>query len=130
MDKNELRWCKLTWILCVFRTNVIVTSIKNVLIHEGGTGGDLAEKGDLDGLANLDALALLDEDLARVLAAVLAVERGDAVLLRVVALLEGLQGGHEVVAAGDAVCDDALCDAGGDGALDNGSDRVHGADDL
>lgn len=61
----------------------------DVLVHEGRARGDLSEEGDLDGLANLDALALLHKDLARVLAAVLAVERGHAVLLGVVPSLNG-----------------------------------------
>jgi hypothetical protein len=46
------------------------------------------------------------------------------------ALLEWLERGHEVMSTGDTVCDDAFCDAGGDGTLDNGSDRIHGTDDL
>lgn len=46
------------------------------------------------------------------------------------ALSERLQGGHEVVAAGDAGCDDALGDAGCDGAFDNGGDGVHRSDDF
>lgn len=90
----------------------------------------MTEEGDFDGFANLDALALLHEDLARVFATIFTVERGDAVLLWVVAFFEGLQGGHEVVAAGDAVGDDALGDTSGDGTLDNGGDRVHGPDDF
>lgn len=46
------------------------------------------------------------------------------------ALFERLQGGHEVVAAGDAGRDDALCDAGCDCAFYDGGDRVHGSDDF
>jgi hypothetical protein len=37
-----------------------------------------------------------------------------------VALLERLEGGHEVVTTGDTVCDDAFCDTGRNSALDNG----------
>ena len=46
------------------------------------------------------------------------------------ALLERLQRRHEVVAARDARRDDALGDAGRDGALDDGRDGVHGPDDF
>jgi hypothetical protein len=90
----------------------------------------LSEERDLDWLADLDTLALLHKDLARVLASVLAVERWDAVLFWVVALLERLQGSHEVVSAGDTVRDDSLCDTSCDGALDDSGDGVHGPDDL
>lgn len=51
-------------------------------------------------------------------------------MLRMVAFLEWLQRSHEVVATGDAGSDDALGDACGDGAFDNGRDAVHGSDDL
>lgn len=120
----------LTRIFGVLGADVVIARVQDVFVHEGSAGRDLSEERDFDGLADLDALALLHEDLARVLAAVLAVEGGDPVLLWVVALLEGLQGGHEIVPAGDAVCDDAFCDSCGDGALDDGGDRVHGPDDL
>ncbi len=46
------------------------------------------------------------------------------------AFLEGLQGGHEVVAAGYSRGDDALSDAGGNGAFDDGGDGIHGADNF
>lgn len=85
---------------------------------------------DLDRLANLDSLALLHENLSCVLASVLAVKRRHTVLFGVVALLEGLECGHEVVATSDTVGDDALCDTSGDGALYDGSDGVHGTNDL
>ncbi len=47
-----------------------------------------------------------------------------------VAFLEGLEGGHEVVATGDTVGNDTFRDAGGDGALDDRGHRIHGPHDL
>lgn len=44
------------------------------------------------------------------------------------ALFEGLQGRHEVVAAGYTRGDDALGDTGCDSAFDDGSDGVHRPD--
>ena len=129
------RWKKrgkvgLTGIFGVFGTHILVAGVQDILIHEGRAGGHLAEEGDFHGLADLDALALLHEDLARVLAAVLAVEGGHAVLLGVVALFEGLERGHEVVAARDTRGDHPLRDAGGDGALNDGGNGVHGPHHL
>jgi hypothetical protein len=64
---------KLTRILGVFRANIVVTSVKNILVHESGTWSDLSEERDLDRLAVLDLLTLLDENLASELAAVLSI---------------------------------------------------------
>ena len=120
----------LTWVFGILGANVVVAGEQNVFVHQCCAWRDLPEKRHLDRLANLDFLALLHKDLARVFTPVLAVERGNSVLLGMVTLLERLQSGHEVMPAGDAVGDDALCDTGCDGALDNGSDGVHGPDDL
>jgi hypothetical protein len=120
----------LTRILGVFRANIVITSIKYILVHERRTRRDLSEKRNLDWLANFDSLPLLHEDLASVLAAILAIERWDAVLFGVVALFEGLEGCHEVVPTCNTVCNNALSDTGCNSSLDNGSDRVHGTDDL
>lgn len=90
----------------------------------------MSEERDLDGLANLDTLTFLHKDLARVLASILSVEGWDAVLFWVVALLERLESGHEVMPAGDTVCDNTFSDTGSDGTLDDGGDGVHGSDDL
>lgn len=117
-----MRQEQLTGILGVLRADIVVAGVQDILVHERGARRDLAEEGHLDRLADLDLLALLHEDLARKLAAVLAVERRHAVRLRVVALLERLQRRHEVVPAGHAVGDDALRDAGRDGAFDDGGD--------
>ncbi len=46
------------------------------------------------------------------------------------ALFERLQGCHQVVTTSYTRCDDALGNTGCDGALDNGSDRVHGTNDF
>lgn len=90
----------------------------------------MSEERDLDWLANLDSLTLLHENLARVLAAIFAVERRYTVLLGVVALFERLEGGHEVMPTRNTVCDNSFCDTGCDGSLDDGGDGVHGTDDL
>ena len=125
-----MRMDKLTRILGVLRADVVVAGVQDVLVHEGGAGGDLSEERDLDRLADLDSLTLLHEDLACVLASILAIQRRHTVLLGVVTLLERLKCSHEVMTTGDTVCDNAFCDTSGDGTLDNGSDRVHWADDL
>jgi len=126
----EKRRCRLTWILSILWTNIIIASIKNILIHQRRSRRHLPEKANLDRLPNLHLLALLHEYLPRILAPVLAIQGRHPVLLRVVALFERLERGHEVVPARDAVGDDALGDAGRHGALDDGGDRVHGADDF
>jgi hypothetical protein len=120
-----LEWQALTRILGVFRAYVLVASIQNIFVHEGSARCDLAEERDLDRLASLDTLTLLHENLTSVLATVLAVQTGHTVLLRMVALFEGLEGGHEVVSTSDTRCDDALRDTSSNGTLDNGGDRVH-----
>ena len=120
----------LTRIFGIFRADVFVACVEDVLVHQRSSRRDLSEEADLDWLANLDPLALLDEYLSGVLASVFAVEGWDAVLLGVVALFERLEGGHEVVAASDSGGDDTLCDAGCDSTFDDSGDRVHGTDDL
>jgi hypothetical protein len=120
----------LTRIFSVLWANVVIACVEYILIHERRTGRDLSEEGDLDRFANLDSLALLHKDLACVLAAVFAIEGWDTVLLGVMTLFEGLKGGHEVMPTCNTVCDDTLCDTGGDGSFDNGGDGVHGTDDL
>jgi len=120
----------LTRVFGVLWANVVVACVEYILIHERRTRRDLSEERDLDRLANLDSLALLHENLARVLAAIFAIERRNTVLFGVVALLEWLEGGHEVMPTRNTVCDNSLCDTGCDGSLDDGGDRVHGTDDL
>ena len=120
----------LTRILGIFGTYVFVAGVQNVLVHERSTRCDLTEERNLDRLACLDTLTLLHKDLTSVLATILAVQAGDTVLLGVVTFLEGLEGGHKVMSTGDTRCDDALGDTSSDGTLDNGGDRVHGADNL
>jgi hypothetical protein len=90
----------------------------------------LSEERDLNWLANLDTLALLHKDLASVLASVFSIEGWDAVLFWVVAFFEWLESCHEVMPTGNTVCDNTFCDTGSDSTLDDGSDRVHGSDDL
>lgn len=84
----------LTRILSILWADIFVAGIKHILVHEGSAGCYLTEEADLDGLADLDTLALLHEDLAGVLASVTAIQTGHTVLLRVVSLLEWLQGCH------------------------------------
>jgi hypothetical protein len=82
----------------------------------------LTEETDFNWLSNLDTLALLNKDLAGVLASVPAVQTGDSVLLGVVSFLEGLESGHEVVSTSDTVGDNSFGDTSGDSTLDNGGD--------
>ena len=121
---------KLTGILGVFWADIIIAGVQNVLIHECRARRDLSEERNLDWLANLDSLALLDEDLASIFAAILAIQRRDTILFGVVTLLEGLESSHEIMSTSDTVSNDTLSDTGGDGTLDDGGHRVHGADDL
>ncbi|KAI6753122.1 hypothetical protein HG531_005291 [Fusarium graminearum] len=114
----------------VFGTDVIVASIQDIFVHEGSAWGNLSEEGNLDRLAVLDLLALLDEDLAGEFAAILSVKGGYTVGFRVVALLERLKSSHEVVSTGDTVGDDSLCDTSSNSTLHNGSHGVHGSDNL
>jgi hypothetical protein len=120
----------LTRILGILWADVVVAGIQDILVHECRTGGNLSEKGDLDGLANLDTLTFLHKYLPSVLAAVFAVERWHTVLFGVMALFEWLEGGHEVMSARDAVCHDTLSDTCCHGALDDGGDRVHRTHNL
>jgi len=120
----------LTWILGVFWANIIVARVEDILVHQCGAWSDLSEEGNLDGLANLHFLALLDEYLACEFAAVLAIEGWHAVCLGMVSFLEGLERSHEVMATGNTVGDDLLRDTGCHGSLDDGGNRVHGPDHL
>lgn len=121
---------QLTWILGIFWAHILVASIQHILVHECSTWSHLSEERDLDGLANLDSLSLLHEDLPCVLASVLAIERGHTILLRVVPLLERLQGSHEVVPSRNTRGDDTLGNTGRDSSLDDRSDGVHGSHNL
>jgi hypothetical protein len=121
---------KPTRILGVLRANIIVTCVEYILIHERSARCDLSEERDLDRLANLDSLPLLNENLARVLAAILTVEGRNAVLFGVVAFFKGLEGSHEVMPTCNTVCDDTLGNTGCDSSFDDGGNGVHRADDL
>jgi hypothetical protein len=90
----------------------------------------LTEEANFDGLANFDPLSLLDEYLPGVLAAVTAIKTGNTVLFGVVAFLERLECGHQVVPTRNTVSDNSLCDTRSHGTLYNRSDRVHGSDNL
>jgi hypothetical protein len=121
---------RLTRVLSILGTHILVASVENILVHERGTRRDLSEERDLNRLADLDSLALLHEDLSRVLASVLSVERGNTVLLRVMTLLERLQSRHEVMSSRHTGGDDTFRDTSGDCTLDDSSHGVHRPDDL
>lgn len=121
---------KLTRILGILWADIIVTGIQDIFVHEGSSRSNLSEKGHFVRLPVLDFLSLVHKDLSRELASVLAIERRDSVGLGVVALLEGLQCGHEVVASGNTVSNDSLRNTSGNGTLDDGSHRVHGSNHL
>jgi hypothetical protein len=99
---------KPTGILGVFGADIIVTSVQNILIHKSGTGSHLSEERNLNRLAVLDPLTLLNEDLSGKLATILAVEGGYAVSLGMVAFLKWLKSGHEIVATSHTVRNDTL----------------------
>jgi hypothetical protein len=121
---------ELTRILCILRTNIIVTSIKNILIHQRRPRRNLPKEANLNRLPNLNPLSLLHKNLAGILAPIFAIERRDTVLLGMVTFFERLKSGHEVVPTGDTVGDDALGDTCCDGAFDDGGDTVHRTDDF
>ena len=120
----------LTGILGVLGANVVIASIQDILVHERCTRRHLSEERDLDWLTNLDTLSLLHEDLASVLASVLAVQGGHTVLLGVVAFFEWLESSHEVMTTGNTMCDNALSNTSRNSTLDNSRDRVHRSHDL
>ena len=121
---------RLTRILSVLRTNIVITSIKNILIHQRSTRCHLPEKADLDWFSNLDPLSLLHEDLPSVFATIFTIEGGYTVLFWVVAFFERLEGSHKVMPTRNTVCDDTFGDTCCDGSFDDGGDGVHGTDDL
>ena len=121
---------ELTRVLGVFRTNVLIARIQDILIHQCCPGCHLSKEADFHWLSNLDPLSLLHEDLPCIFASIFAVQTWYTVLFRVMALFERLKGRHEIVAAGYTGGDDALGDTSRDSAFDDGSDRVHRADDL
>lgn len=121
---------KLTRILCILWADVVVTGVQDIFVHEGSSRGNLSEERHLVRFSILDFLSLVHKDLSRELASVLAIERRYSVGLGVVALLEGLQCGHEVVTSGDTVSNNTFRNTSGNSTLDNGSHRVHGSNHL
>lgn len=117
-------------VLGVFGANVVVASIQHILVHERSSRSDLSEERNLDGLAVLDLLTLLDEKLAGELASVLAVERGDTVSFGMITLLEWLESAHKVMATGNTVRYNTLTNTGSNGSLDNGGHGVDGTNNL
>jgi hypothetical protein len=125
-----MKFRSLTRILGIFRTYVLIAGVQNIFVHEGSARCNLTEERNLDRLARLDTLTLLHKDLTSVLATILAVQARNTVLLGMVAFLEWLKSGHKVMPASDTRCDDTLGNTSGDGTFNNGSDRVHGSDNL
>lgn len=118
------------WVLRIFRANIFITRVEDVLIHQSCPGRHLSEEADLHWLPNLHSLSFLHEDLPRVLAAILSIQRGNTVLFRVMAFSERLESSHQIMPSGDTGSDDTFSDTGSNCTLDNGSDRVHGTDYL
>lgn len=81
---------KLTRILGILRTHILVTGIEDIFVHQRSTRSNLAEKADFDWLSDLHALTLLDKDLPCILASIFTVQTGHAILLWVVAFFEWL----------------------------------------
>ena len=121
---------KLTRIFGIFRADVLVASVQDILVHQSGAWCNLPEEANLNWLANLDALSLLYEYLPCILASVLTVKAGHSVLLWVVAFLERLEGSHEVMPASNARCNNSLSDTSSDSTLDNSCHRIHGTNHL
>ena len=113
---------RLTWVLGVFRTHVLVTRVQDILVHECCARSDLPEETNFDRLANLDSLTLLHKDLSGIFTSVFAIKTGHAVLFRMVAFLERLERSHEIMSTGDTGRDDSFCDTGSDSAFDDGRD--------
>ena len=120
----------LTGILRILGTYVLITSVENVLIHQGCTGSNLSEEANLDRLSNLDSLTLLNKDLTSVFTSIFPIERWNTVLFWMMSFFERLKGGHEVVATRYTRCDDSLGDTCCHCAFDNGGNGVHGSNDL
>jgi len=72
----------------------------------------------------------LHEDLSCIFTSILAIKTGHTVLFWVVAFLEGLKSGHEVMATGDTRGDDSFGDTSCDGTFDDSCDRVHRANNF
>lgn len=128
--RAKKRGKELTRIFSVFWTNVLIARIQYILIHQRRPRCHLSEEADLHRLSDLDPLSFLHEDLPCILASIFAVQTWYTVLFRMVTLLEGLQGRHEIVAASYTGGDDALGDTGCDSTFDNGSDGIHRTNDF
>lgn len=119
-----------TRIFGVFRANVLIACIQNILIHQGRPRRHLPEEADLYWFSDFNPLSLLHKDLPCILASIFAVQTRYTVLFRVVAFFEGLQGGHEVMTASYTGGDDALGNTGSDSTFNDGSHGVHRANDF
>lgn len=64
---------QLTWIFSVFRANIFIARVQDVLVHESRPRRYLSEEANLDRFTNLNSFALLYKDLSGVLAPIAAV---------------------------------------------------------
>ena len=120
----------LTRIFRIFWADILVTRIQDIFVHQRRARCHLSEERDFHRLANLDPLPFLYEYLPCILASVFAIQTGHAVLFWVMTLFEGLESCHKVVTTSHTRGNDTLSDASCHSSFDDGSDRVHGADDF
>lgn len=85
-----MQFGELTRILGVLGTNIVVTSVKNILVHQRSPRRDLSEEADLNRFTNLNPLSFLNENLPSILATILAIQRWNTILFWVVSLFERL----------------------------------------
>lgn len=116
---------KLTRILGILWTNIFITGIQDIFVHQGSPWRNLSEEAHFNGLPNLDPLALLNKYLPSILAAIFPVQAWHTVLFWMMAFFEGLQSCHKVVASSNSGSYHPFGNAGCDSSFDNGGDRVH-----
>lgn len=118
---------KLTRILGILWTNIFITGIQDIFVHQGSAWRNLSEEAHFNGLPNLDPLTFLNKYLPSILAAIFAVQAWHTVLFRMMAFFERLQCCHKVVASRNSGSYHTFGNAGCDSTFDNGRDRVHGS---
>ena len=64
---------QLTWIFSVFRANIFIARVQDVLVHESRPRRHLSEEANLDRLTDLHPFSLLYKDLSGVLAPIAAI---------------------------------------------------------
>lgn len=116
---------KLTRILGILWTNIFITGIQDVFVHQGSPWRNLSEEAHFNGLPILDPLALLNKYLPSILATIFAVQAWHTVLFRMMTFLERLQRCHKIVASRNSGSYHPFGNAGCDSTFDNSGDRVH-----